>query len=198
MSNFWERLIDLAHGFLVSLNQRPKGSVVTLGYQTKLGSGYSVENERKEKSEKLNILCLQLINEFPSKDFDGDGKVDETYCNFAVQKAARYYGYKLFDNKNANSITEYLELGLATWHKDNGLRAAYHAMIGGLAIAAKKYPKHGHVAVIAPRPCEFSGSWGKEVPIVANVGKKNGFMKVSEAFPVKDGEPGYYLYGETV
>jgi hypothetical protein len=36
---------------------------------------------------------------------------------------------------------------------------------------------------------QHSGSWKKDVPLLSNVGKKNGVMRASQAFRV---EPAYY------
>ena len=78
--------------------------------------------------------------------------------------------------------------------KDSEERAHQHAEKGGLAIAAKKYPVHGHVAVVFPGPMIYSGSWKRSVPMVANCGKTNGIMPCSMAFSVKDGPPDYFLW----
>ena len=84
---------------------------------------------------------------------------------------------------------------LPDWTKDSGEKASEHAEKGGIALAAKVYPMHGHIAVVFPKgSLAWSGSWGKLVPFVANVGKRNGVMKTSEAFPVLEGQPEYWLY----
>jgi hypothetical protein len=52
---------------------------------------------------------------------------------------------------------------------------------------------HGHVAVVYPAPMQRSGSWNKTVPMLANIGKKNGLMRASQAFPL---EPDYFVLKE--
>ncbi len=54
---------------------------------------------------------------------------------------------------------------------------------------------HGHVASVHPAPIQYSASWDKKVPMVANVGAKNGLMRASQAFPV---EPDYFLLKKMV
>jgi len=49
---------------------------------------------------------------------------------------------------------------------------------------------HGHVSVVYPAPMQRSGSWNKMVPMLANIGKTNGLMRTSQAFPV---EPDYFV-----
>lgn len=161
-----------------------------------LGTGYSVEGERSMDAEKLRRLGESLAQKWPPKA-EKDGTL-VTFCNFSVQEAAQAYGCHDLDGMMANDMALALADGLIpSWRRALGDRAALHAQRGGLALAAKTYPGHGHVAVLAPEPMKFSGSWGYDVPCVYNVGKKNGLMKCSEAFAVAEGEPAYYIYGET-
>jgi len=57
-------------------------------------------------------------------------------------------------------------------------------------IVKMKRLAHGHVAVVYPAPVQRSGSWNKMVPMLANIGKTNGLMRTSQAFPV---EPDYFV-----
>lgn len=190
--DFWAWL----HELLVGLAARPGTEGVTVG----LGSGFDKQAEEAERKAALDSLCTDLVTDplLASRDVTGDGKA-ETFCNRAVQRAACAFGCRDFgaegDPVLANEMVLRLQGGLPGWRQDTAERAAGHAMRGGLAIAAKAYAVHGHVAVVAPEPCQESGSWGKFVPMVANVGKPpNGIKKTSAAFPVADGEPDYFLY----
>ncbi len=81
------------------------------------------------------------------------------------------------------------------WRKVTDAEASMHALHGGLAVAGKKYPRaHGHVAIVFPDSPAYSGAYRKTVPMLANVGHKNGIMKMSYAFAASKGEPGYWIY----
>lgn len=160
-----------------------------------LPSGYSVDAERAEAVAKLETLCHELISDpaLMSRDITNDG-IPETFCNRAVIRAAQRYGCYALDGLSANAITAILPI-TSGWQLTSQDRATQHAQRGGLAVAAKSYVGHGHVAVIAPRPMELSGSWRHTVPMVANVGRPpNRIKKTSEAFT--GDEPEYFIYGE--
>lgn len=185
---------------LVETYFKPQVDGPTIAGHLELGSGYDRTEDERMKAEELDNLCHELIADpaLWAHDITGDGK-PETFCSQAVRRAANRYGCSDFgaelDPITANMICDRLAGGLPGWRQDTGDRAAAHALKGGLAIAAKAYEPHGHVAVVAPRAMQHSGSWGKDVPVLANVGKPpNRFEKVSEAFPVAAGEPGFYLY----
>ena len=91
------------------------------------------------------------------------------------------------------------------WCKVDGATATIHALDGHLGFAALPSTRlkaaHGHIASIYPVARQPSGSLGIDVPIVANIGKNdwvggkpNPPVKASEAFPVKLGEPDYFVY----
>lgn len=159
-----------------------------------LGSGHSVQNDREKRRAQLR-LEIEASLKFPGHQ-PKDGK---TYCNFHTRRVAAKMGANL-PQMMANDLHDYLE---KNWRKDTGARAQAHAEKGGLAVASKKYPVHGHLAPIFPTgSMAFSGSWGKLVPYVGNVGKTVGVMSTSHAFPVKDSsgnplpEPEYFLWGD--
>lgn len=117
-----------------------------------------------------------------------------TKCNIGTRQIAEEMGCFIFKpNHLANDMYDIMAAS-PEFTKDTGERAVEHAKNGGLAIAAKKYKIKGHVAVVFPGPMVYSGSWKKSVPLVANVGVSNGIMATSLAFPVKDGEPDYFLW----
>lgn len=139
---------------------------------------------------ELRKLLTDLVKD-PSLTMRPDGT---TFCNFGVQRVVKAFGLD-FDGLMANDIYDRLAESVGKdWLKVAGQQASDRAQRGGLAIAAKKYAVHGHVAVLFPAPMTVSESLGREVPQIANVGKKNAVMRVTEAFPVKEGEPDYFIY----
>lgn len=175
----WERLFRALFGERVEIS-------------IELGGGNRVEKEQIAARDKLREICDEII--IDKRFLPRDGK---TYCNIALVEICGYFECLDFVGMMANQIVEFLMDGPKKWSLSSGERAARHALKGGLAVAVKKYPGHGHVAAIYPRECEMSGSWKKLVPFLANVGRVNGIMKCSEAFPVNGGEPSYFTYGET-
>lgn len=157
-----------------------------------LDSGYNVDDDRRERMTKNSELLDKLIAKYPPKIVDGN--VVETYCNFGLNEYAQSFGYDGFKGLTANEIFDKAEADKA-FTKDTAERAVDHAKCGGFAFAAKQYTGHGHVAAIYPGPMVYSGSWKKFVPLLANIGKKNGIMATSLAFTVTGSEPTYFLYG---
>lgn len=203
-NEFWKAVEDFLRGAAAKDQlQRANGGkplpslsgTITMGLPT----GYNAEAARAAARATLEALCQELVSapDLVSRDITGDQE-PETFCNRAVQRAAERYGCVLFAGLTANMITARLAAGLPGWRRVTGIQASLHALAGGLAIAAKQYPRNGHVAVVAPRPVAWSGSWGRSVPYVANVGRPpNAVKKVSEAFLVASGEPDYFIFGET-
>lgn len=123
-----------------------------------------------------------------------------TFCNIAVHRIAALYDIKEFplnahgDPPMANRMCEIAATSPA-FESASGEGANAAALAGKFVLAAHGYAGHGHVAVVYPSPEMFySPSWKKEVPFVANVGKRNAIIPASEAFPVALGEPGYYIH----
>lgn len=144
----------------------------------------------------LKDYCDYIISapEFKKRDITGDGK-DETFCNRAV----RYVSVKMgcMDFSPEDSANSMVDVMADKWRKATAEEAIFHARNGGLAVAGKKYSSHGHVAVIFPDFGSYSGSWKKVVPMVANVGQSpNAVKKTSEVFPVKEGEPEYFIWDD--
>lgn len=111
-----------------------------------------------------------------------------TYCNLAVRHIAEEMGVHLFPSGMLAS--QMYQLLKTKAEKLSGTMAAEAALAGRLVIAAQDGKPHGHVAVIYPAPLEYSPSWNKYIPMVANVGKTNGIMRTSQAFKI---EPEYYV-----
>jgi hypothetical protein len=149
------------------------------------------------RGELLKDACDSILAE---SDFEAhDGK---TFCNVASLMVAQAMGCDEFDTPDGEDPLMADEMiGLMSsnvsghWTVGTGSEATIHALGGGLAFAAMSShdlgEAHGHIAVIAPKTREFSGSLKKEVPVCANAGR---LMKVSQAFPVSKGEPMYFLF----
>src|SRR6185312_11935366 len=121
----------------------------------------------------------------------------ETHCNQAVQSIAEEMGCTELSYRMADEQYQVMAANASgRWKKVSGTDATLHALDGGLAIAALPSQRlgeaHGHVAAVYPIGMQWSGSLGHDVPMVANVGKRVGLMRSSEAFPVADGEADYF------
>jgi len=112
-----------------------------------------------------------------------------TFCNFAVSLVAEAFGITSLSGKRANDIDAWLQSNAT---KCTGTEAIELAETGALVIASQSSRTgSGHVAVVLPEK-DYSVKWGKTVPKVANVGKRNGVMGVNWAFAT---EPEYYVVG---
>jgi len=174
---------------LVALTQ-PAGGI---GIVRELGTGYSVEEERMTNIERLRGLCDEAV---ANPAFAPRG--GRTFCNFAARFVAEGMGFFGFPSVIlANDMIELLAV-TPGWTEDSIARAHLHASRGGLAfLALTEYP-HGHLAAVYPAPMEASGTWGEDVPILANVGRENGIKKTSAVYRV-DKRPliRAFLFGET-
>lgn len=118
----------------------------------------------------------------------------KTYCNVASRRIAAEMGYSM-DIMLANAMIEHLSKDPA-WNEVPLDFAAAHGLAGRLAFVALSEEPHGHIATIYPAPAADSGSWGQKVPIIANVGKTNGIMRLSGAFRAADkAKLRYFVYG---
>ncbi len=117
----------------------------------------------------------------------------KTYCNVAARRVASAMGFQM-EVMLANAMIEYLAKN-PSWKEASLEDAAAHAVLGKLAFVALSEEPHGHLAPLYPSPAAESGSWGQKVPIIANVGKTNGIMRLSGAFKAADkGKLRYFLY----
>ena len=96
----------------------------------------------------------------------------------------------------AREIIAFIKTREAGWLICAGKQAADFALRGGFALSFMEFTSdpHDHVAAVYPAKMEMSGSLGCEVPLVANIGKKNAVMKSSGAYPVARGECRYAIY----
>ena len=182
---WWVYLLDFLAGLLAKEQARAAGA--TPGqmkdfqvFMTPLGSGYSTEAERETNRAKLKSACDAAVLD-PSLAPQGE----TTHCSQAASQIARAMGYYQLDGLLADG--QIVAMGSAAgWREETGpdkfQRASDHAQAGGIAFAAAYGLPHGHIAAIYPASLEPSGTWGVEVPIVANVGEHNGVMRLSQAF----------------
>jgi hypothetical protein len=126
-------------------------------------------------------------------DVDGDGD-KETFCNIALDRVLGLCGiprmvYKLNGQPlMANAMIDFMRSSV-NWELVSGEVATARASVGTLVVAAQQADGHGHVAPVYPSPMEHSGSWGKYVPMLSNVGRQNAVLKSSMCFRT---EPEYF------
>lgn len=179
-NDFWKWL----YGKLLDHLVTPAGGAGTI---QELGSGYSVERERTANVEKLRALGMEAVSNpaWIAHDITGDGKV-ETFCNRSARFVAEGMGYfSIPRNLYANGMIAFFASS-PDWSEDSIERAHEAAMKGGLAFVCLEDDPSGHICAIAPEPRQASGSWGIEVPVVFNVGRTNGVIRLSQAFRLQD------------
>jgi hypothetical protein len=130
---------------------------------------------------------------------DAAGNIVETHCNFGAIRVANAVGCHELDGKMADQqYTTMDDNASGLWLKVTGDAATAFAQLGGLAFACASSKMlgeaHGHIAAVYPAPMQFSGSLGKNVPVVANIGKTDTEEAESRAFPVAKGEPSYFVW----
>ncbi len=160
-----------------------------------------------DSGELLRDACDQVIHDpnlAPLVDALSN-KVIETHCNQGALLVAQAMGCHEFDPAEGEDLKTADEMVLhivsndsGRWSLVDGSTATIHALSGGLGFAAMDSARlkeaHGHIAAIYPVGMQKSGSLQKDVPMVANVGKCNGEEKASSAFPVRIGEPSYFIW----
>lgn len=147
------------------------------------------------KAAQAAILADQSLQ--PVKD--AAGRIVETHCNFGAERVAQAMGCRELDGLKANGqCAVMLENASGLWAKAEGAAACAHAMAGGLAFAAMTAAQlgeeHGHIASISPEPMQWSGSLGRSVPMIVNIGRQDADERASMAFPVAKGEPDYFTW----
>lgn len=132
-------------------------------------------------------------------------KVIKTHCNEGALIVAQALGCHEFDTPPgaepmmAQGMVELIvrnESG--RWSLADGRQAAIWALSGGLCFAAMTAAEldeaHAHICAVFPAACQESGSLGRDVPMVANVGTCQEEEKSSQAFPISKGEALYYIW----
>jgi hypothetical protein len=158
----------------------PAEAAAGVTLQVPLGSGYSTEADRAVNVERLRAACLRVVAEhdlLPVKSV--------THCSEAAAKIAQAMDCGALYGLTANEQLHRLA-SLPGCREDSLERAHAHAMRGGLAFACLEEYPHGHIATFYPGPLEYSTSWACLVPLIANVGERNGVMRISGAFKAAD------------
>lgn len=149
--------------------------------------------------ELLQDACDGVIADDSLAPVFKDGKIIETHCNEGAMRVAQAMGCHELDFLMADGQYEKMKANESgNWKQVDGAEAALWALDGKLAFAAMSSEMlgeaHGHICAIYPAARQWSGSLGKDVPMVANIGTKDCEEKVSEAFPVAKGEPEYFIW----
>ena len=123
-----------------------------------------------------------------------------THCNEGAEKVAEAMGCTELSGYMADEQYQIMsgnESG--KWKKVSGSEATIYALGGVLVFAALPSQRlgeaHGHIAAVYPVGMQWSGSLGRDVPVVANVGVNDVAEKDSLAFPPADGEADYFKWG---
>ncbi len=147
--------------------------------------------------EKLKKF-LDILVKDPALKQKPDGT---TFCNVGLHRSARLFEYLGFTNAKGEPIMAREMIAVikktgSNWLHCGGKQAADFALRGGFALSFMDFlpDPHDHVATVYPAKMEMSGSLKCEVPMVANIGKKNAVMKSSGAYPVDRGECRYAIY----
>jgi len=114
-----------------------------------------------------------------------------TYCNMGVNHIESVGGNDDYNGLTANQIVKKLQYKNYA-REITPEEAVAYAKKGVTVIAGVTEKGHGHVAIVAPMKMERSGSWGRNVPYVFNVGADNGVMKASDAFSSRN-KPRFYV-----
>lgn len=146
-----------------------------------------MDSELDGRTLRLRNLCEEAVTRDAWKPRDG-----LTFCNLAAHWFAEHYGFHGLKGKLANDQFTTLS-GSNEWEKIDTPEAIKQAKTGALVFAVKQYDEHGHIATCYTGAESYSGTWAKRIPMIANVGKNNGIMPCSQGFPVRDGEPYYFL-----
>ena len=185
------KALDFIFGFLADKSAEPSGKF-KVGFHKELGSGYNVKEDRMKRVERLKDICFEVLAD-PSLEQDGDF----TFCNRGNARIANAMGCKEISRFMLAAEQIEFAKGSDKFRIGTGQEATDHAKKGGYAFAGKVYPKSAHVAAVYPTDTKFSGSWGVDVPMLANIGKSpNAVMKTSRCFPVAAGIPYFFLYGD--
>lgn len=125
-----------------------------------------------------------------------NGVIQKTFCNAFVHGVAVSMGCREFYSQPhgrvmlANEMVAYLKGPTSRrWVPlyQKWLEVQARANAGELVVIGRAAAGHGHVCVAVPGERAWSGTWGKLVCRVANVGKSNfTHMPLSFAFTVND------------
>ena len=153
-------------------------------------------------ADELKSLCdrvMELPDLAPVKN--AAGEVVETFCNVGARTIAQGADCHEFDDPrlDAEAMGQIMVDNVSgCWEKVGGADATAHAKEGGLAFAFMSRERlkegHAHIDAVYPDEMEWSGSLGRNVPMLANVGMADQEERESQAFPVEVGEADYYIW----
>lgn len=118
-----------------------------------------------------------------------------TFCNIALDRVLGLCGIPRIINPAtgfpalANDMIDTMRANPGQWTPVSGDVACARAGQGVLVVACQQAKGHGHLAPVLPLPMAFSPSWGKQVPYLSNVGRRNGVLRASQCFKT---EPEYF------
>lgn len=155
---------------------KPSGGEQTGGSQTTL-KGYL---DPKNITSAATEVCAQLTKE--------EGKY-KAICNLSV--------HRMFENLvgplpsgmrvKANKMTKYWIQHPEQWQPISLSQAQDYANKGYFVVVGWINPiegESGHVMVVVPGEMEYSGAWGKKVPVVLEMGKGRRYAKTKMSWGV--------------
>jgi len=149
-----------------------------------------MENIVKNLPLLMNACYVGYNRGLDGGDFAPKG--DITHCNRFISYVMNCFGYDKFNGLMANGIIDLMNDLTHGWITVSDSVAQNHANAGVIVIAGRKFDAHGHVCIVLPGILEKSGSFGRSVPKVVNIGKDVFFgKKVSFAFQSEE-QPQYY------
>lgn len=176
-----------------------------------------------DQGDLLQAACNEALSDPALRPvYSKDGTLLTTFCNMGVRTISAKMGCHELDDLELTAddmIKIFLENKSGKWWvltaPDGGREATLYALNGGVAIgfmsSARMQETHAHVAVVYPESMTKSGSLGRDVPILTNIGRgdpdaplvnatgnkrtrPNVRCKASAAFPVSKGECDYALW----
>ena len=140
--------------------------------------------------KNLPKLITAILKTYERPEFQPkikDGKVVETYCNFAAREIAGIMGYHKFAGKTANQLHDFLRSS-SDWKEIDMEDAQFLANQGTLVFASLPASQmsgtHGHICVVRPGEEIYSARFRRKVPAVMNIGGQNFILR----FKMKTGQ----------
>ena len=125
-------------------------------------------------TRKTIINACNLVIDYPLLK----PRNNKTYCNFGVDGILRLLGINCFWNDKKKRLMlaneMFLEMVESEHWKEIPLKVSINNT--GLVVLASLGIKHGHIAVVYPTGTTKSEKWKCVVPLVANIGKENGYI----------------------
>lgn len=145
---------------------------------------------RVHKMRNLPKLIQTIIRVYENPAYAPvikDGKVEKTFCNFAIRDICGTLGYHAFEGMLADQIYAHMRKS-QDWVKIEMKDAQFLANQGTLVIAALPSvmldAAHGHVCVVRPGEDIYSSKWDARAPVCINIGAQNFILR----FKTSDGK----------